>query len=654
METVNLGIVAHVDAGKTTLTEQLLYCGGATREAGSVDNGTARTDYLTVERERGISVTSSVASVERGGVRLNFIDTPGHVDFAAEVERSLRVLDAAVLVISAVEGVQSQTEILWEALRQTGTNVVLFLNKLDRVGSDTQAVLRTIREKFTPHLLCFTEASGEGERGCTVRLRSLDDPAFADEAAEAVAEFDDGVMERYLASEAIPAGELEAAVREQVNAGKLVPVLMGSAAQGVGVEELLDFLAETVRPVRNREDDKLSAVVYKITHDKTMGRIAHVRLFGGVIKNRDSVLLPSAEEPQKITQIRRYNGGRFTDVGEVKRGEIAALCGLSNARIADVIGEVGGLAEYELSTPLFRVKCQPADSDAGEEKIRALLRAFEELSAEDPQLDAQFNPEERELDVNITGVIQLEILTALLRERYGLEASFSPPTVIYRETPAGPGNGFDAYTMPKPCWAVVSLDMEPLPRGSGLQFSSVVPNDKMFYRYQNHVEIALRRALKQGLYGWEVVDLKVTLVDGEHHTIHTHPLDFFLCTPIAFMKGLQNCGSTLLEPMQTARIIVPEEFAGKIIGDVIAMRGESDSPVIQGGTFSTEAILPVSTSMDYGVKLASMTSGRGVFSTRFAGYRECPLELGATTPRRGVNPLDRDRWILTQRGAISG
>lgn len=646
MKIVNIGIVAHVDAGKTTLTEQLLFRSGATRSAGSVDSGTTQTDSLLFERERGISVQAASASLLHKGVKINLIDTPGHVDFAAEVERSLLVLDGAVLVISAVEGVQSQTELLYEALQKTGTSVLFFINKIDRVGSDVNGVLAQIREKFTRRTLLMTDLLREGDRECAIAPRKFSDPAFFGEAAELLAEEDDALLERYLGGEEIAEAELQSALCKQFSQGKVAPVLLGSAALGIGIEALLDEMAEGLEPVKNRADDALSAVIYKITHDKAMGRIAHLRLFGGKLKNRDSVLLPEGE--QKITQIRAYSGARLVDAGEVGRGDIAAVCGLSNAKVSDIIGEASAMAGVALSASLFQVHAQPERP----EELFSLKQAFQELSAEDPKLDLQINPENGELDLRIAGVIQLEVLRALVKERYGLSVQFSPPAVIYKETPTHAGHGFDAYTMPKPCWAIVGLDIEPLPRGSGFSFSSIVPNDQMFYRYQNHVELALQRALRQGLWNWEVVDLKVTLTEGSHHTIHTHPLDFFLCTPIAFLKGLQDCGVTLLEPMQIMRILVPEEYAGRILGDMIAMRGECDTPVIRNGSFSTEALVPVATSMEYGVKLASATSGRGVLSTRFAGYRECPQELCKPAVRRGVNPLDRDRWILTNRSAM--
>lgn len=649
-----VGLLAHVDAGKTTLTEQLLCHGGALRQAGSVDRGTARTDFLSVERERGISVRTSTAVLTYQGEEINLIDTPGHVDFAAEVERSLAVLDMAVLVISAVEGIQAQTEILYEALQRAGVRVVFFLNKIDRVGSRCEEIIEEIREQFTPHLVVCTEISGEETRECTVHLRSLEEEPFAGEVLDEVSAFDESVMERYLEDGSIPVEDLDSAFGQCIERGEIFPVLCGSSLMDAGVQELLAFLVRHGAPVKNRADDALSGVVYQITHDKTMGRIAHVRLFGGSIRNRDTVAFhtPGSEKVQegKVSQIRQYLGSRASDMGEVTRGQIAALCGLSNVKVGDILGEAAEMMGYRLAAPLLKVRVLPEKP----EQLHAVLECFRELDAEDPTLQLEYYPEEQEIDVCITGTVQLEILEALVQERYGLSVRFSPPTVLYQETPSSAGRGFEAYTMPKPCWAIIELAIEPLPRGSGFVYDAHVPNNQIFYRYQNHVREAMPRALRQGLYNWPVIDLKVTLIGGSHHTIHTHPLDFFLATPMAFMNGLVNTGSTLLEPIQTMRITAQEEFSGKLIGDIIAMRGTFDTPVIRNGSVTLEARVPVSESLEYSVRVASLTGGRGVLSTRFAGYEVCPEGLGAAAKRHGVNPLDREKWILTQRSAMSG
>ncbi len=659
MEIINIGIVAHVDAGKTTITEHLLYHGGVLRTAGSVDDGTSQTDFMEIERARGISVQSSCVYINTPEKQINIIDTPGHIDFVAEVERALSILDTAILVISAVEGIQSQTEILFEALRATHTNVILFINKIDRTGSNIENVIKQIREKFTDSIILCSKIKNEGEKTCCSELlsplRSVKQTADSETSKDiealtlSLADIDEGIMEAYLSGNTVTAETLTLKLNDYINKGVVLPILCGSGSFDVGIQDLYQFLIKYISPSKNRSDNTLSGIVYKVSHDKSMGRIAHVRLFGGTIRNRDTIQFPGRDSVNKITQIRRYFGSKYIDVGEAGKGDIVALCGLSNARISDIIGEVTEKSEYQITVPLLKVSVIPESKEA----LPKVMQAFEELSAEDPQLDMEYIPEDCEILISITGTIQLEILIAVVKERYNLNISFTKPSVIYKESPLKAGRGSEYYTMPKPCWAIIHLEIEPMPRGCGYSFESKVPNDKMFYRYQNHVATAVPRALKQGIYNWEVTDLKVTLADGEHHIVHTHPMDFFLAAPLAVMDALRNTGTSLLEPMQTLTIIASEEYAGKIIGDLITMRGQFDSPVISSGSCHIKALVPVAASLDYSIRLASLTGGRGILSTRFYGYRECPLELGSIAKRRGVNPLDRDKWILNQRNALS-
>ena len=465
---------------------------------------------------------------------------------------------------------------------------------------------------------------------------------------------DDALLERYLAGEEIGGEELSALLREKAGRGELVPVFFGSALKNEGVEPLLSYLAEYAEPVKNdfEHPERLSGEIFRVTHDKTMGRIAHVRLFGGTIRNRDAVRLVPAgglgpgEEPRvpKVSQIRRYEGDRFTDLGEASMGDVVALCGLADANVADLLGEAAERRHARIAEPLLAVRVTPSSPE--------VLKAFRELAAEDPRLTLAYHPEEREITISVTGPIQMEILKAVAKERYGLDVDFSEAAVIYKETPLKTGFGHEAYTMPKPCWAVIDLRIDPLPRGAGYRFESIVPYKDLFYKYQTHIETELPRALKQGVYNWEVTDLKVTLVGGNHHTIHTHPLDFFLATPLALMNGLLDAGTTLLEPMQSWRLTADESLIGRVVGDVLAMRGTYDSPVIRDGEFTMEARVPVAPSMDYSTRLASLSSGKAVLSVRFDGYEPCPLELGAVAKRRGVDPRDRAKWILFHRGAM--
>ncbi len=664
----NIGILAHVDAGKTTLTEQMLYLMGAVRSLGSVDDGSTTTDSLSVERERGISVRTSTASGAWNGVTINLIDTPGHVDFAGEVERSLAALDFAVVVVSAVEGVRAHTENILHALDRARLPRLVFMNKLDRAGADPSAVMADLRHVTDQTLLLLSLSENlESDSACVTTLSGHQlDAAIT----EALAEVSDEAAELFLADEVLPHLRAEEMLKEKIASCQLTPILMGAAKFGTGVKELLDFISQYMPSAARRQKEELSGIIFKIEHDRQMGKISHIRLFGGRIENRDEVTLlepadprrqnPSGEEEdavaveevapvkEKVTQIRKFTGGRYTDAGEVIGGDIAALCGLPSAKAGQYIGSLDLGETYHLTTPFLRVKVTPADADP--QKVPALAGALAELSEEEPLIDAKWQNGQREITISTTGKIQLEVLGSLLKERYGMDAAFSPATVIYKETPARAGFAYADYYMPKPCWAMVKFYFEPMPRGYGVSYHGRLPSDQCFYRYQTHIRTSFYNCLEQGLYGWEVTDFRCTLVDGVHHIVHTHPLDFFVCTPMAFMNGLRDLGSTLLEPLLKLRITADASLLGKVTGEMLRMQGEYDTPVFFGENFTLEAIVPVATSMDFPVKLASWSSGRAIFSQSFYGYRECRDGQEHISPRRGVNPLDRSKWILFARG----
>ncbi len=644
---LNIGIVAHADAGKTTLTEQMLYRAGEVRSPGSVDGHNAQTDWLDIERRRGISVRAASTRLFWKDCQINLIDTPGHVDFAGEVQRSLSVLDAAVLVISAAEGIQGQTEVLWEALRKLELPTLVFLNKLDRAGAAPQAVLEAIRERFSPHLAVLTGWAGAGERDCRVFPLSPAQGELGEFLTELAVEHDDEAAACFLEDQPIPGPVLERVLRAQTAACGAFPVVLGAASLGVGIEELLDGLLwlpraeqETAAPV--------SGVVYRVEHDRTMGKAAHVRLFAGTLVNRDPVPIRGREPVEKVTQIRRVLGGRTVDMGRLSAGDIGALYGLSGVRTGDIIGENPLRREVQLAMPLLKAQVRPAQP----EQLTELVSAMQELTEEDPLLNMEWEKEERELYIQVTGTIQLEVICAFLKDRFHLDVSFGDPSVIYKETPTRPGRGVEHYTWPKPCWACIEFAIEPLARGAGFRFESAVDDRVILSRYQAHIAQALPQALQQGLYGWEVTDLKITLTGGSHHLIHTHPLDFFTATPMALMNGLTDTGTTLLEPMVTLRFSAGEEHLGRLIRDVLAMRGSFDSPVLRSGSLTLEARVPVAESLNYPVTFAMFTGGKGVLTSRFSGYEPCPLELGKTAKRRGLDPRDQEKWILHARQAL--
>lgn len=653
---LNLGIVAHADAGKTTLTEQILYQSGAIRSVGSVDDGTASTDTMEVERRRGISVRCACASVDWKGARLNLIDAPGHSDFLSEVERSLSVLDAAVLVISAVEGIQPQTRMLLEIFQKEKLPCFLFFNKLDRAGSDWEQVVRFIEQEFGVSVLPLCHAEGQGTETVSVQAADTGSPEFLEAAVLACGSED--MMDAFLSDAEIAARQLSGGIRKAMEEGRLFPAVCGSSKFGVGVPELLDAVCRLGTPAQEL-GPQLCGRIYKIEHntDPALGKAAYIRLFAGSLENRQTVKITpqsgserkAAEE--KITGIRRVDGKKLRDAGSVRAQDIAVVYGLSSARAGDILGEPApGLREYKLAEPLMLCRAAPEKP----EQLPALTAALRQLEEEDPSLCFEWNREKQEAWVRITGRIQKEVLSDLFIQRFDLHVTFSDASVIYRETPVRVGEGFEAYTMPKPCWAVVRFLIEPLPRGSGFQYECRVSPNRLPYRYQAHVETAVPRALTQGLHGWQVTDLKVTLIDGESHNVHTHPLDFFVATPMGIMDGLRNTGTKLLEPMLRAELSGPEEYLGKALSLMVAHRGRFESPVVEAERFRFSAFIPAAEAMDLPVEFSACTAGTGIYGSRFSHYEDCPEGMGKDRDRIGPDPLDRSRFILAARSALEG
>ncbi len=642
-DTRNVGLLAHVDAGKTTTTEQMLYLSGRTRVLGSVDAGTAQTDWLPVERERGISVRMATTVLLWQSRAINLVDTPGHVDFVAEVQRAFQVLDGAVLIVSAAEGVQAHTETLWQALRSMHIPTLLFVNKMDRAGADQERVLAEIAASLTDRAVVTQQAIGAADAFSGVA------PLDHDALANRLADLDAAVLQRYVETGRVDPAYLRERLACLIRAEAAFPVLFGAAKKGIGVSELLDAMVAYLPPPAGAAQDPLSGVVFKLDRDPAMGRVAYVRLFGGRLRPRDVVRNATQNNDAKVTQIRKMYARAHEDVASLTAGDIAALCGLGAVRVGDVLGDPAGVPQSpHLAMPILSVRVHP--TRAGD--LPRLLDALRELTDEDPLLDLQWLQEVRELHLTVMGTIQIEVLGSLLTSRFGLQATFDPPTVIYRETPTHSGEGFEAYTMPKPCWAILRFLIEPAPRGNGLTYSSVVPSNRLLPHYQREVQRRVPEALQQGLLGWPVTDLRVTLIDGEHHIYHTHPLDWYVATPMAIMNGLTATGTTLLEPLYRFRLTVPEEVGGRVLGDLMRMRAVCEPPMTLGGRFVVEGQLPVATSLDYLVRLGMLTAGRGVFSARFGGYQPAPPDVRATRQRIGVNPLDRSKYILSVRGAL--
>ena len=645
----NIGILAHADAGKTTLTEHFLFTSGATKKLGSVDSGTTQTDSLNVEKERGISVRSANTSFVWSDTQINLIDTPGHVDFSADVERIIRVIDAAVLVVSAVEGIQAHTETLWLALKANKIPTLIFINKIDRVGANTENVINEIHKELTQNTITLQQTINEGNNDATI-VSCWDSSVINENLLETIASTDDVLLDKYINGESITYIEATNYLAKAIHCCELFPVLMGSAKNETGIEELLNAINLYLPNPKGNEKQALSALVYRIEYDKNVGKIAHVRIFDGNIANREVVNNVTQNLQEKVTRIRKVSNGKYEDVANATAGDVVGICGFNNAQIGDILGNASDFISPSVSlrTPLLTVQVKALN----EKDYAALAEALQELCAEDPSLDFQWLKDEKELHVKIMGWIQMEILARIIEDRFQIKAQFENPTVIYKETPSSIAEGFVRYWMPKPCWAILKFRIEPGERGSGVKYESKIGVNDVLQKYQNEVERTIPVALQQGIKGWEVTDIKITLIEGEDHEMHTRPGDFVVATPMGIMDGLVNSGTTLLEPMISFKISATEDLLGAITSDITQMRGSFDSPNMENGRFVLCGILPLATSLDFPVKLSSRSGGKAKISTQFHSYRPCTDEQGVTRPFKGISPLDTAKYILKARKAL--
>lgn len=638
----NIGIFAHVDAGKTTLSERMLVHCGVIRSAGAVDSGTAHTDRLAIERRRRISVRTACAPLRWRNTDIHLVDTPGHVDFAGEIERGIWAIDGAILVVSGVDGVQLQTETLYRYLSRHKIPLLIFVNKMDRPTVDFAGTLSQIRRRLCADAFDISDAESR---------------------MAAVSEHDEDALASYMDGDIWPDDRLNARLFPMIQRGLCIPVLRGSALTGDGIDELLNGIVDMLPPPIGSSDAPLSGVVFSVEADASMGRAAWVRLYSGSLQNRDTLRLLVTEEnayaesahsiERKITQIRSLGAdGRGEDVGRMQAGDIACVYGLGDVRTGQVLGDPALLSDRvhagDFREPVFMAKAMP---DAPE-NLPSLKRALDQLSAEDPLLSVTLL--EGAPHVKLMGAIQIEVLKEELASRFSLSVEFMPPTVIYRETINKPATGFVAYTMPKPCWAVIKFEIEPAPRGSGISFESVVSPRDIKPRYQHQIAQAIPLATRQGLFGWMVDDVHIRLVGGCDHEIHTHPLDFIIATPMAFMDGLRRGGSELLEPILEMNLEADEDMAGKLIGEINGMRGSVVSTEAKNGRMTLICEVPAADSYDFPTRFSRITSGRGLMTTRIKSYRVCEFTPDKRCPRRGVDPLDTAKYILAARNALDG
>ena len=651
----NIGILAHVDAGKTSLTESFLFLSNAIKQKGNVDQGSAVTDNLEVEKERGISVRAASASFFWGDYQINLIDTPGHADFSAEVERALSVMDGAILIISAAEGVQAHTHTLWDALRSMNIPTIIFINKIDRDGANFADTLTEIEEELKAPVFPLFGAENEGSLEAEIialfedREWDENNLRIKETALENLAGKDEEILEKYVNEEPIDLQVIYSRGIQHTLSSEIYPIIPGIAKRDVGIRELLQAVIDFLPDAKSDSESIPSAFVFKIEHNKTLGRLAYVRLFSGKLKVRDTIHNVSRNKDEKIAQLKKASTGKFENITELGAGDIGVVSGWQEVQAGDILGNAESIPHpVSLQQSVITVQVKPIQ----EENYAKLAEALSELNSEDPLLDFKWFREEREMHLKLMGNIQSEILGSVLKTRFGIAAEFTDPTVIYKETPATLAEGYVEYTMPKPCWAVMKFRVAPGKRGSGIQFESKVGVNKIKQKYQNEVEQTIPKALIQGIKGWETTDIKVTLIEGEDHEIHSRPGDFILATPMGLMRALKNAGTNFLEPMYDFEIKAQEKYLGKIVSDLTKMRATFKSPLFDGDNFRIKGKIPVATSMNYSTQLSSLTGGKGKLKLRFGGYVLCDPEHGKARAYKGVNPLDESQWILHHRGAF--
>ena len=590
MDKLVIGILAHVDAGKTTLSEGLLYTCGRLKKLGRVDHKDAFLDTDPMERERGITIFSKQAVLPLEGAEVTLLDTPGHADFSAEMERTLQVLDCAILVISGTDGVQGHTHTLWKLLERYEVPTFLFINKMDLAGADRDALLSELKSKL--------------DEGC------VDFAAPEEQIQEQAAVCDEDALERYLEDGALDDGALTALIAKR----KLFPCWFGSALKLEGVAEFLQGL-ERYAP-RPRYGPDFAARVFKISRDNQGARLTWMKITGGSLKVKALLSGPGWEE--KADQLRIYSGAKFQAVDEAAAGTVCAVTGLS----ATAAGEGLGAEAEALPPALEPVLTYQVVLPAGQDPHTALQK-LRQLEEEDPQLHLVWNERLGELHVQLMGEVQLEILQRLIAERFGMEVSFGQGGIVYRETIAGAVEGVGHYE-PLRHYAEVHLLMEPLPRGSGLVLTSACPQDMLDINWQRLVLTHLAERSHPGvLTGSPITDMKITLVAGRAHLKHTEGGDFRQATYRAVRQGLMEAESILLEPWYNFRLEVPGEQVGRALSDLQRMHGRVEPPETAGDTAVLTGSAPVEQLRDYGREVAAYTRGRGRLSCTSGGYAPC-------------------------------
>ncbi len=670
MRTLNLGILAHVDAGKTTLTERLLFTAGAIDRVGSVDAGTTQTDSLELERERGITIRSAVASFAVGDLAVNLVDTPGHPDFIAEVERVLAVLDGAVLVVSAVEGVQPQTPLLFRALQRLRVPTLLFVNKIDRAGAEPDGLVAKMTRRLAPGMVPMGRAHDAGTREAMFEPFGAGDEAHMAALTELLAEHDEAILGAYVRDEpALSYPRMREQLAVQTRAGWVHPVYFGAAAVGVGVEALLDGIRELLPRAPADAEAPVSGRVFKIERTAAGERVAYARLFAGTLRPRQRVRVGGGEET-KATSIRVFAPSGSPRRDAATAGEMATIRGLGAVRVGDAIGEAPPGEEVVARFP--RPALEAVVFARVAEQQGSLRAALGQLAEQDPLIDVRQDEHRHEISVSLYGEVQKEVIQATLEREYGIDADFRETTTVCIERPARVGQaeeilrakskasitGRSSPSSTNPFRATLALRIEPAPFDAGVGFDVEIENRLLpLYIYKTpqafsaQMKTYVDEALAEGLAGWQVTDCRVTVIDCGYGAPETNAGDFRRLTQLVLAQALQRAGTWVCEPLANVSLEMPTSTTQGVLGTLGRLGGRVTGQFSANGLTRAGAVLPVARVRLLQQQLPGLSMGEGILESRPGGYQ--PIgEHPPTRPRSTPSPLDRDAWLasLAKRG----
>jgi elongation factor G len=647
----NIGIIAHIDSGKTTVSERILYVTGRVHKIGEVDEGTTALDWMEQERERGITITAAATAVEWKGHRINLIDTPGHVDFTVEVERSLRVLDGAVALFCGVGGVEPQSMTVWRQAEKYSVPVLGFVNKMDRTGADFHGVVRKIQEELGGNAVPVILPIGAGEsfRGLIDLIKNVEvvfeerrgqihfeerpvPTGLQEEVArwrrhliEKVSETDEALLEKYVAGVEPSQDEIRAALRKATLARSIHPVLCGSAARNIGVQHLLDAVVDYL-PSPKVEDGPLAALAFKIYSDRH-AKLVYVRVYSGVLAAGSYVYNSVRKRRERVGRLVEMHANRPIARESLGPGEIGAVVGLDHTLTGDTLcteEQPVVLEAIEFPAPVISVSIAPA-SMAERDK---LSYALAKLAEEDPTFVVTYDPETEETIMSGMGELHLEILVDRLKREYGINAKVGRPQVAYRETAttaAEVDHKLVKQTGGRGDFARTVLLVEPLPAGSGFEFVNEVKGGNVPKEYVPAVEKGIIEAMQKGvLAGYPVVDVRVTLVDGDYHEVDSSERAFHMCASMAFKEGFRKAGPTLLEPVMMVNVTTPADHLGAVNGDLAARRGRIEGMEPRGPNHEIRATVPLAEMFGYATQLRTLSRGTANFTMTFDHYEPVP------------------------------